>query len=414
MCGIGAYLPTPERRGDSQTTLALIRSALLTLETRGRDSTGVAAIHEDGSTDVLKLPTAARVFLLTDAFLRWFIMASSREPIAWMLHTRAATQGAVALVNAHPFVVGGITAVHNGHVSNYHAIKAQYQLTSDCDSEVVAAALAESPITDYAQGTRKLTGSFALIAHDQRLARSLWVARNQNPLTITRAADHGVLLSSIAFDRAVTSLLPEKLATRLTQADKWKFVPADKQYRIDLDTLKYAECGAFETNRVAVIYPNYSTPVGSAWKADIIPPLPADMISLRSYMVGLDSSQPPSSVELYNFDRCMRRQMGFSKAYIEKHRKALLYFYLRGKRIAAPKGEPTNGPNAHTFKIIKAFNAFKHEDSYKKVWKQTERLLPDPARTCGEASVDPLGRGRGDDTRKAWWDDEVYRGRWAD
>lgn len=418
MCGIGAFLPSEQARGDSETARTLIQASLLTLERRGQDSTGVAAVLPSGDVSILKLPLTARVFLLSTDFAQWFHdVVQAHTPLAWLVHTRAATQGEVSMVNAHPFSVRGITSVHNGHVSNYHAIKTAYTLQSECDSEVVAAALAESPINNYSEGTRKLRGSFALIAHDRRLMRSLWVARNTNPLNIIRAGGAGLVLSSIPTDPVFATLLPPALRKALAPADKWKIVPADKQYRLDLDTLKYTEHGSFETAPAPTYTPMiYHPDSRSAWKDEILPPLKADLINLRSYTAGLDNTPTPTARELAEFDRYVRRGLGFSKAYVDKHRKALLYFYLKGTRIAAPKGEPLNGPNAFTYKVIKKFCTYTRTEALKKAWKQTERGVCHTAGVGSPAAVDPLGR-RDDneaESRRRWWAEEMYRGRWSD
>lgn len=427
MCGIGAFLPSEPARGDSKTTLSILQASLLTLEQRGRDSTGVAAVLPDGTTDILKLPLTARVFLLTDAFNQWFrAVTQAHLPIAWMVHTRAATQGAVSMVNAHPFSVRGITSVHNGHVNNYHEVKTAYALQSECDSEVVAAALAESPVNNYSEGTRKLRGSFALIAHDRRLMRSLWVARNTNPLNIIRAGNAGLVLSSIPFECAAEGLLPNDIARVLTSIAKWKTVPANKQYRLDLDTLKYTEQGSFDTAPFSEIIQRHpsSYSVHDAWKSEILAPLKPDLISVRGYLVGLDNCAKPTARELADFERYLRRGLGFTKAYIETHRKALLYFYLKGTRIAAPKGEPVNGPEAFTYKVIKRFCNYKHTEVFsKKGWKQPERGVCNPAGAGSAAAIDPVGRrdpvaggdpSEEDESRRRWWEEEMYRGRWAD
>jgi hypothetical protein len=68
-----------------------------------------------------------------------------------LVHTRAASVGAVSQANAHPFEWLGqddhrVIGAHNGHVSNWHVLKQKYSATrhaAEVDSQQIFATLAE-------------------------------------------------------------------------------------------------------------------------------------------------------------------------------------------------------------------------------------------------------------------------------
>lgn len=90
-------------------------------------------------------------------------------------HTRMASVGAISDRNAHPFHFEDkniVTGVHNGHISNYNALKDKYKRPDfEVDSEHIFAHLAEGkPVAD-------LTGSGAVVWYEQPADKSVEMRR---------------------------------------------------------------------------------------------------------------------------------------------------------------------------------------------------------------------------------------------
>jgi glucosamine--fructose-6-phosphate aminotransferase (isomerizing) len=199
MCGIVA-LSTGGHAG-----AAVLRS-LRTLEYRGYDSAGVAALRADGSIAVRRAVGPLRV--LVDGL-------GADDPVladaatAAIGHTRWATHGGVSTRNAHPLVdcAGAVAVVHNGVIDNADALRAELELgghrfASDVDTEVVAhlieAALAggAEPLDAMNKATARLEGAWALAV----LLRSgtLLIARNGSPLLVRGEPGNVVVASDAA------------------------------------------------------------------------------------------------------------------------------------------------------------------------------------------------------------------------
>ena len=157
MCGIVGFI-------GKQNAKEVILSGLKSMEYRGYDSAGIAINMKDrievrkhvGGIENLEKITRDVEF-------------DGKQGIG---HTRWATHGVPATVNAHPHLSqdGEIAIVHNGIIENYAEIKDWLigefgvKFASETDSEVIA-----QLISVYYKGVKKLRGAYAIavIAHDE-------------------------------------------------------------------------------------------------------------------------------------------------------------------------------------------------------------------------------------------------------
>ena len=132
MCGIIGYV-------GFQSAEKIVLDGLKTLEYRGYDSAGIAAISGE---KIKVFKAVGRIELLERK-----VPALSAQ--AGIGHTRWATHGKVCEKNAHPHLSfdGKIAVAHNGVISNAEELKAELSekgitFSSDTDSEIIAHMLA--------------------------------------------------------------------------------------------------------------------------------------------------------------------------------------------------------------------------------------------------------------------------------
>jgi glutamine phosphoribosylpyrophosphate amidotransferase len=159
MCGIaGIYrrgeVPVPQ--GDR-----LARELLISIQSRGRDATGLLTMDDRGSASLRKNLMTASQFVATLGERR-FVKDETRSVL---LHTRFATIGSKQDVrNAHPVVSGTVAAVHNGTIFNSDELFAELQMEriGTVDSEVVPALIDKFGWDEIAECLRLTTGGASL------------------------------------------------------------------------------------------------------------------------------------------------------------------------------------------------------------------------------------------------------------
>jgi glucosamine--fructose-6-phosphate aminotransferase (isomerizing) len=123
-------------------------------------------------------------------------------------HTRWATHGKVTRENAHPQLdcTKTIALIHNGIVENYHQLKQQLEkkghtFTSQTDTETIVH-LIEDHYTGnledaVALATKKIEGSYALVAISKKEPGKLVGARKESPLVIGLGDNENFIASDI-------------------------------------------------------------------------------------------------------------------------------------------------------------------------------------------------------------------------
>src|SRR5258708_6361257 len=115
MCGLAGYLSTKKlTKAQADKRKNIYRGLLISMQTRGSHSTGVAGFNS-GVIDIYKKKIPAEEFVKTKGYKK---ILNNNSPIL-IGHTRYATSGAISDRNAHPFEIGDIVGTHNGWLFSF-------------------------------------------------------------------------------------------------------------------------------------------------------------------------------------------------------------------------------------------------------------------------------------------------------
>lgn len=177
MCGIFGYI------GKRTDAASIVFEGIKTLEYRGYDSWGVAAIANNA------LYVQKQIGKIGDATI-----TNAPASMLAIAHTRWATHGGVTQANAHPHLDCSktIAVIHNGIIENYdtlkHGLHTDHTFLSETDSEVTAHMIEEHIKTvPFSQAVRETflacTGSNALVAINTK-TEEIVAIRNGSPLVV--------------------------------------------------------------------------------------------------------------------------------------------------------------------------------------------------------------------------------------
>ncbi len=176
MCGIVGYI-------GSKRAQPILLGCLSKLEYRGYDSCGIAVV-----TDKLEVhKDIGRVKALSEKL-------AALEGTAGIGHTRWATHGEPAKINAHPHCdcKGRVAVVHNGVINNFQQLRDSltgegHKLTSQTDTEVIAHLIEKYYDGDFVRAVEQaiadIDGSYTMIAV-MAGESSIVAARKDSPLII--------------------------------------------------------------------------------------------------------------------------------------------------------------------------------------------------------------------------------------
>lgn len=195
MCGIWGYITTEKQRGLAGRRKYLSQSALVgTL--RGYDSTGMFLVpHKGNEADWIKNACTGEQFLYEKGVVDRLGVELS-DQYAVVGHNRAATIGKVTTANAHPFVEGPITLVHNGTLTDTDELPTDKANHVTVDSHLIAHNLSKhSPV----EVLESLVGAYTLVWHDSRDGVLRMARNSQRPLALMKAkCEDTVLFASEA------------------------------------------------------------------------------------------------------------------------------------------------------------------------------------------------------------------------
>ncbi|MGI8740093.1 MAG: glutamine--fructose-6-phosphate transaminase (isomerizing) [Gammaproteobacteria bacterium] len=181
MCGIVGAIA-------ERNVAPILLEGLKRLEYRGYDSAGMVVVNEHGLRRIRKVGKVAE--------LEAALHATPLEGRLGMAHTRWATHGAPAEVNAHPHICDGrIAVVHNGIIENHAGLKqrqeaAGFRFTSQTDTEVIAHQVmrhikaGHDLLAAVKLTVAEMRGAYAIGVLDCHDPGTLIAARNGSPLVI--------------------------------------------------------------------------------------------------------------------------------------------------------------------------------------------------------------------------------------
>jgi len=204
MCGIVGAVATRD-------IVPVLIEGLRRLEYRGYDSCGVAVQDPADGGTLRRARTVSRVADL-DAQVRVSRLSGSTG----ICHTRWATHGAPATVNAHPiFSRDQVAVVHNGIIENYEELRAGlkargYLFESQTDTEVIAHLVHSYYHGDLLDAVRRavaeLKGAYAIAVLCKAEPQRVVGARQGSPLVLGVGARSGeTFLASDAMALAGTT-----------------------------------------------------------------------------------------------------------------------------------------------------------------------------------------------------------------
>jgi glucosamine 6-phosphate synthetase-like amidotransferase/phosphosugar isomerase protein len=135
MCGLGGYIGKAKNPKD---TYKLITNIFKQSDSRGIDASGVWATTYDNKIIYDKEPVRSSIYIREP-----FWKNVSKQQINLMLiHARGASRSSgSAYVNSnnHPFVSNdkSVGLIHNGIIHEFLDLKEKFQVSSDCDSEIL-------------------------------------------------------------------------------------------------------------------------------------------------------------------------------------------------------------------------------------------------------------------------------------
>lgn len=179
MCGIIGY------SGENDAVGKVI-AGLKLLEYRGYDSAGVAYLNGKG-IEVKRCKGKIRD-------LEALVPEEIPQVSSVIGHTRWATHGVPAEVNAHPHISDDIVLVHNGIIENYLALKPGliekgYNFTSETDTEVICHLIDSyhktMPLEEAVRmASKEVKGSYAVVVFSRKEGRKMVGIRKDSPLVL--------------------------------------------------------------------------------------------------------------------------------------------------------------------------------------------------------------------------------------
>lgn len=190
MCGIVGTIART-KSGFYAQDMDLLEQMLILDQLRGKDSAGAMAAFRNGDQMVVKHASKHISLMFETNEWRNFRMKVINQGIFCIGHNRAATRGAHTTDNAHPFVEGRISLVHNGTISNQKALEGERK-DIIVDSNAIAHALNEDTIDNV---IGKIDGAFALVWYNNEDEKLYAIRNDERPLHLVTTPNFYFLMS---------------------------------------------------------------------------------------------------------------------------------------------------------------------------------------------------------------------------
>ena len=241
MCGIFGYI------GKRTEAVKIVFSGIKTLEYRGYDSWGVAAV------DKKKIFIQKQIGKIGNATLK-----NPPESSRAIAHTRWATHGGITVANAHPHpdCSKTIAIIHNGIIENYDALKKNlrkhHRFLSETDTEVAVHMIEEyMESLVFPDAVRKTflscTGSNALVAIKTN-SDEIVAVKNGSPLVIGFGKGENFIASDAAgllpYTNKVYYLEDNEMAVVTPETVEIRSVLTNRKKRIKETILSWTTSGS--------------------------------------------------------------------------------------------------------------------------------------------------------------------------
>ena len=204
---------------------------------RGPDSTGMAALRNNGDTHIAKIASHPIDFFDTKKFSDALSGANST---VFLGHNRLATKGKVNGLNAHPYQYGKIIGAHNGTLEGtaWSDLEKVIGFQTEVDSQAIFAAIDKVGIEET---VKLMQGAWALVWIDteegtlnflRNKMRPFWLAYDAKFERIFWASEYPMIEAATKM-----STLPYDM---YTTKDGYRFFSTEENqwYKIDLEDLR--------------------------------------------------------------------------------------------------------------------------------------------------------------------------------
>ncbi len=188
MCGIVSYFSN-EKKNTADVRLAGLMNQMLFVDTlRGYHSTGLMYETSEGMREYFKKAVSGPDFLELPTTKS--ILSNLKKTRYLVGHNRAATRGEVKSENAHPFEYDHILGVHNGTLTNHHALGGD---THAVDSAMFYSALSKESTDDLIP---RVNGDFNFIWHDDTDDTIHMIKNSTRPYCFAKLKDLDVIVGA--------------------------------------------------------------------------------------------------------------------------------------------------------------------------------------------------------------------------
>jgi hypothetical protein len=189
MCGLAGFIGESNLpKGQRLARAKALEALMLANASRGMDAAGVCMVHSARPQTIYKRAVDAYKLVEDKQFGK--IVRANDAHMA-LGHTRLGTMGKNINRNAHPFKEGDVIGTHNGVIWNYielqGAIDGFKPLRVDSQIAFRLIGQVESNGSSIAKVLPMLKGNLALVWHDVRDPKGLWVFKSDNPLSLVVA-----------------------------------------------------------------------------------------------------------------------------------------------------------------------------------------------------------------------------------